>query len=172
MKKAHAIVIALLAVLLSSLASPISSPDLAQSNLPAPSLGHPVDEGASSEGLVPEEPLRLNVIQNPSFEEWNSLTFSPESWLGQASGYMHSDRAYTGLVANGDYSGFVEAQGGPVSYVQAYLNNMPIPNPLIESGISLSFNWYVVSNPDLQIGSDVFAYIMTSLDKDSTCTTT
>jgi hypothetical protein len=165
MKKAHAITLSLVFVLLGSFVFAIDTP-MALKPVSSTVDETPTNVLVQSEDFVPEEPLRLNVIQNPSFEEWDSTTSTPRSWYGQGSGYQHGDPAYTSVVANGVYSGFVEAKGGPLGYGGAYIYNTPSPamSALIEPGISLSLNWNAISVPDLQIGSEIYVYVMTTND--------
>jgi hypothetical protein len=118
-----------------------------------------------SDEPVPQEPLHLNVIENPSFEDWDSGTIRPEAWYAQSSAYQHGDPKYTAEVANGVYSGLVEGRGGSVSYANSYIYINPTSastDALVEPGISLSFNWSAFSIPDLQLGSEAYVYIITT----------
>lgn len=121
-----------------------------------------VEEHEISEEPVPLEPLRLNVLENPSFEEWDSVLNKPEGWYAQASAYQFADAAYTDVVATGSYAGLVEAKGSDVGSGSGYLLSYPMDETtLIEPGISLSFNWNVLANPDLNIGAESFLFIQT-----------
>jgi hypothetical protein len=113
-----------------------------------------------TEDPVPQEQLRLNVLPNPSFEDWDSVNNCPESWYAQTSAHQHGDTAYTEEVANGTYAGYVESMGGDVSYGNTYIFTRPIIEALVQPGISLRFNWNALAVPDLNIGSEVFLYLM------------
>ena len=162
MMRKHAIVVALAFMLVGLMAFSVDAPSLLQDTADTTRLESPEIVDQIADGLVPQEPLHLNVIENPSFEDWDSTINSPTSWHGQASAYQYSDPKYT-VVAKGAYSGLVEGMGGPVSYANAYLYiqpSAPVTSALLEPGISLSFNWYTLSIPDLQIGSEVYVYII------------
>ncbi|TFF96675.1 hypothetical protein EU546_00935 [Candidatus Thorarchaeota archaeon] len=162
MLRKHAMVAALLLVMMIALVGQMDHPSaLAIDHKSTEEVG-PQESNALAEGLVPEEPLRLNVIENPSFEEWEPATSSPKSWYAQASAYISGDAAYTSVVANGAYSGYVEAYGSPQSYGSSYLYNHPSPSnrPMLEKGVSLSFNWNALSLSDLQIGAQVYAFVI------------
>ncbi len=163
MMRKHALAAVLLLVMVVGLVGQMDNPSMLLNDEDLVGQATPQELVTPAEGLVPEEPLRLNVIQNPSFEEWDSATFSPKSWYGQTSGYTGGDTAHTDVVANGVYSGLAEARGGPLASGSAYLYNYPSPSnrPMLEKGVSLSFNWNAISLPDLQIGSNVYAYVIT-----------
>jgi len=164
MIRKHAIVIALTFLFLGFLFTPVDTPFVHPNNIGSEIQETPENIEQVADGPVPQEPLRLNVIENPSYEDWNDGSHSPEGWLTQSSAHQYSDRAYTSDVANGVYAGYIEGLGGNVSYANSYLiarPRAPITEALIEPGISLSFNWKVQSLPDLQIGSEVYLYIQT-----------
>jgi len=110
---------------------------------------------------VPQEPLRLNVIPNPSFEDWDSVYHWPVRWYAQTSAHQHGDTAYTEEFSHGAYAGYVESMGGDVSYGNAYIYTRPMTQALIKPGISLSFNWNALAVPDLSIQSEVYLYLIT-----------
>jgi hypothetical protein len=163
MMRKHVAVIAFTFMLVGLMIFSVDVQSPSQTQTDAAIRESPVIVGQIADGPVPQEPLQLNVIRNPNFEDWDSSINAPTSWHAQASGYQYSNAQYTDIVANGTYSGFVEGMGGPVSTANAYLYiqpSAPITDALLEPGISLSFSWSTLSIPDLQTGSEVYVYII------------
>jgi hypothetical protein len=165
MESKHATVVVLTFVLVGLMFFSIDTPLAVQQEVDTEIHEGPEIVEQIAEGPVPQEPLRLNVISNPSFEEWNSIDDVPMDWQVQTSAYQFGDLAYTEEVANGTYAGYVEGQGGPGASASAYITTGNIPpatNDLLEPGLSLSFYWNALAVPDLQLGSEVYLRLQTN----------
>jgi hypothetical protein len=165
MEKKHAIVIALSFILVGMMFYSFDSPLVLKQEAMSDNVSSPQEAIAMADEPVPQEPLRLNVISNPSFEDWDSVLDTPEDWQVQTSAHQFGDRAYTEEVANGVYAGYVEGKGGPGAYASSYITTGNIPpttDDLLEPGLSLSFNWNALAVPDLQIGSEAYLYLITN----------
>ena len=98
-------------------------------------------------------PLISNVIENPSFEEYNP-NGGPSDWGYWGSAYQEPIAAYQDFTANGSYAGVLKGQGNILSDAYPELNQYPsMPYAYIKDNVSLDFFWYVSSNPDLDIYS-------------------
>jgi len=163
MERKHATVLALTFVLVGLMFFSVDTPLVLQQDVEPVVHEAPVTVEQIADEPVPQEPLRLNVVENPSFEEWDSVNHRPEDWSAQASAYQHSDNVYTDVVAAGSYAGFAESQGNDVGYGSAYVYSDLgyTTTTLIEPGISLSFNWNTLANPDIQIGAESRFYLQT-----------
>lgn len=163
MERKHATVLALTFVLVGLMFFSVDTPLTTQQEVDTVIHEAPeIIEQIAAEP-VPQEPLRLNVVENGGYEEWDSGAHSPEAWVAQASAYVKSDSAYTDVVATGTYAGFAESQGNVIAYGSSYLYNSLgyTTTTLIEPGISLSFNWNTLANPDLQLGAETYLYLQT-----------
>ena len=162
MIRKHAMVLTLaflfLGMIFTSVDTPFVQPNAVQSDI----QDSPETIEQIADGPVPQEPLRLNVLENPSFEDWDSAQNEPETWDSLTTAYQHANTTYTG-VKNGNYAGLVESRANENSYGSAYLRPIldTTETPLLKSGISLSFNWYVLNNPDLDLNSRFEIYIET-----------
>jgi hypothetical protein len=165
MERKHAIVLAMSFIIVGVMFFSLDTPIVLKQKAISENVSSPREAIEMADEPVPQEPLRLNVISNPSFEDWFSLDDVPTDWQVQTSAYQFGDRAYTEEVANGVYAGYVEGQGGPGAYSSSYITTGNIPpstNDLLEPGLSLSFNWNALAVPDLQIGSEVYLYLITN----------
>ncbi|TFG99033.1 hypothetical protein E4H12_04200 [Candidatus Thorarchaeota archaeon] len=111
--------------------------------------------------------LRTNVIENPSFEDWTGG--APDGYTSiRESGYTDVDYAYAGAGVTGNYAALLEVQGSPTDSTvgQLWINIPSSPNPLVEPGISLSFDWNTLANPDMFQGSfvEIQVFIQTGSD--------
>ena len=105
---------------------------------------------------VPIEPLRMNVLSNPSFETWDSG--APSEWPSDASAYAYSDPTYSGSQKMGSYAGYVAAMGSSQGGGDAFLRNVPVTSPdfpFLRYGVSMTLNWNTLANPDL----NEYAYV-------------
>ncbi|TFG27229.1 hypothetical protein EU527_18795, partial [Candidatus Thorarchaeota archaeon] len=163
MERKHATVIALTFVLVGLMFFSVDTPLVTQQDVDSLIREVPEINEQIADEPVPQEPLRLNVVENSDFEEWDSVNHKPEAWTAQASAYQYADRAYTSVVATGSYAGYIEAQGNDIAFASAYLysNLGYTTTTLIEPGISLSFSWNTLVNPDIQIGAESFLYLQT-----------
>jgi len=167
MEKQHAIVIALAFLFLGMMFTSVDTPFVSQNNVGSEFQESPEIYEQVADEPVPQEPLRLNVLSNPSFEAWDYVNDHPEDWNALTSPLQFGDRAYTEEVANGVYAGYIEGFGGSAAYAQPRIYTRPkapIVNALLEPGISLSFNWNVLAVPDMQIGSEVYFYLVINGD--------
>ena len=165
MVRRHAIVIVLSFVLVGMMFFYVDTPIVMKQTASSENVSSPREAIEMADEPVPQEPLRLNVISNPSFEEWNSLDDVPTDWQVQTSAYQFGDPVYTEEVANGVYAGYVEGQGGFAAYASSYLTTGNIPpstDDLLEPGLSLSFNWNALAVPDLQLGSNIYLRLITN----------
>ncbi|MFX1605031.1 MAG: hypothetical protein ACFFDD_03925 [Promethearchaeota archaeon] len=165
MKRKHAIVLAMSFIIVGMMFFSLDTPFVLKQEATSENVSSPRDAIEMADEPVPQEPLRLNVISNPSFEDWDSVLDTPEDWQVQSSAYQFGDPAYTEEVANGTYAGYIEGQGGPVASASSTLSTGNIPpttNDLLEPGLSLSFNWNVLAVPDLQFGSEVSLSLKTT----------
>ena len=165
MVRRHAIVIVLSFVLVGMMSFYVDTPIVLKQKVSSENVSSPREAIEMADEPVPQEPLRLNVISNPSFEEWNSLDDVPTDWQVQTSAYQFGDPVYTEEVANGVYAGYVEGQGGFAAYASSYLTTGNIPpstDDLLEPGLSLSFNWNALAVPDLQLGSNIYLRLITN----------
>ncbi|MFW9840316.1 MAG: Ig-like domain-containing protein, partial [Candidatus Thorarchaeota archaeon] len=165
MERKHAIVLAMSFIIVGMMFYSVDTPLALKQEAMSDNVSSPQEAIAMAAEPVPYEPLRLNVISNPSFEDWDSLDDVPTDWQVQTSAYQFGDRAYTQEVANGVYAGYVEGQGGPGAYAGSYITTGNIPpttEDLLEPGLSLSFNWKAFAVPDLQLGSNVYMRLITN----------
>ena len=165
MERKHAIVIVMSFIIVGTMFFSLDTPVVLKQEVTSENVSSPREAIEVADEPVPQEPLRLNVISNPSFEDWNSLDAVPTDWQVQTSAYQFGDRAYTEVVANGTYAGYVAGQGGPGASASSYITTGNIPpstNDLLEPGLSLSFNWNALAVPDLQLGSEVYLYLVTN----------
>ncbi len=165
MIRKHAIMIALTFLFLGMMFTSVETPYVSSGKGESTIQESPEIYEQITEGPVPQEPLRLNVLSNPSFEDWDYVNDRPEDWNALTSPHQFGDRAYTEEVANGAYAGYLEGFGGSLAYAQSRIYTRPkapIVNALLEPGISLSFNWNALAVPDMQIGSEVYFYLSTN----------
>ncbi|MFW9869132.1 MAG: Ig-like domain-containing protein [Candidatus Thorarchaeota archaeon] len=165
MERKHAIVLAMSFIIVGMMLYSVDTPLVLNQEAMSDNVSSLQEAIAMADDPVPQEPLRLNVISNPSFEDWDSVLDMPEDWHVNSSGYQFADPAYTGEVANGVYAGYVEGQGGPGASTSSYLTTGNIPpstEDLLEPGLSLSFNWNALAVPDLQLGSKVYLRLETN----------
>ncbi|RLI54916.1 MAG: hypothetical protein DRO87_09590, partial [Candidatus Thorarchaeota archaeon] len=105
------------------------------------------------------EPLKANIMENPSFEDWavdRPDGYSPVS----TSPYRHFDWAYSGSGVTGNYAGVIEAQGSQHESTNGQIFQQCGTTALIKPGISLTLDWNTLANPDLSQGA--YAYITIS----------
>ncbi|TET09734.1 MAG: hypothetical protein E3J86_07385 [Candidatus Thorarchaeota archaeon] len=160
MMRKHAIVIVLSFVLVGMMFFSVDTPLIMNQKKISQSIPTPQEVP-----LISDEPdsmgnMRMNVIDNPSFEDWNGNI--PVGYSqARESGYTDVDYAYAGPGVTGSYAGLIEAQGSPTDSTQGGMSvNLPSsPNPLIEPGLSLSFNFNTLANPDLLQGSMVQVFV-------------
>jgi len=163
MNKKHAIVIALSFVLVGMMFFPVHVPMALEQQANNLNINPQQEVMQPSDGPVPHEPLRLNVIENPSFEVEDPATSAPDGWVAQSSAYQYSDDMYTGTYKNGNYGGLIEGMGGKTSFANSYIRTTAdTSTAFMQPGISLSFNWYVIQNNDLSLGSTAHVYIQTT----------
>ncbi|MFW9786162.1 MAG: Ig-like domain-containing protein [Candidatus Thorarchaeota archaeon] len=165
MERKHAIVLVMSCIIVGMMFYSMDKPIVLKQEAMSDNVSSPREAIAMADEPVPQEPLRLNVISNPSFEDWNSIDAVPTDWQVQTSAYQFGDRAYTEVVANGTYAGYVAGQGGPGASASSYITTGNIPpttNDLLEPGLSLSFNWNALAVPDLQLGSEVYLNLITN----------
>jgi hypothetical protein len=158
MKKKHAIVIVLIAVLFSTIINSTDSSIVREVNSVPPSGQYTIGNGP-----VPTEALDLNVAPNPSFEETTSDGI-PTGYSAFGTGYQWANMSYQDEVANGLYACLVESKGTEMAIANSYIRNYVIfsPEPYLIDGLRLSFEWNVLANPDILQGSRVFIYIQTT----------
>jgi hypothetical protein len=165
MERKHAIVLAMSFILVGMMFFYVDTPLVLKQEATSENVSSPREAIVMADEPVPQEPLRLNVISNPSFEDWDSALDAPEDWQALSSAYQFGDPAYTMEVANGIYAGYIEGLGGPVASASSSLSTGNIPpttNDLLEPGLSLSFNWNALAVPDLQVGSEVSLSLKTT----------
>ena len=155
MMRKHAIVIALSFVLVGMMFFSVDTPLLIENevlqNTPSPEEAKQISADVDSMGN-----LLANVIENPSFEAWAGN--GPDGYNEvRESGYTDVDYAYAGAGVTGNYAALLEVQGSPTDTTggRFWVNIPTSPNPLVEPGISLSFDWNTLANPDIAQGSRV-----------------
>ncbi|TFH08336.1 MAG: hypothetical protein E4H14_06635, partial [Candidatus Thorarchaeota archaeon] len=152
MERKHATVIALTFVLVGLMFFSVDTPLVTQQDVePVIHEAPEIIEQIANEP-VPQEPLKMNVLSNPSFDTWIMDDKFPEDWTIAATGHANSSRAYTGSPKYDSYAGFAEAMGSNASSASTYLRNDlddSVSYPFLKYGVSLSLDWYVIANPDL-----------------------
>jgi hypothetical protein len=162
MMKKHAIVIALSFVLVGMMFFSVDTPLIlkqqeSSQNIPSPQEVLLISDEPDSMGN-----MRMNVMDNPSFENWAGN--GPEGYTSKgASGHIEADFAYTGPGVSGNYAGLIEAQGSQTNYAEGIMNqNVPSsPSPLLEPVMALSLDWNTLANPDLFNEARVFVEVRT-----------
>ncbi|MHA2177739.1 MAG: hypothetical protein ACXAAK_05245 [Candidatus Thorarchaeota archaeon] len=161
MMRKHAIVIALSFVLVGMMFFSADTPLIinqkeTSQNLPSPQEVPLISDEPDSMGN-----MRMNVMENPSFENWAGS--APEGYTNDyASGHRAADFTFNGPGITGNYAVLIEAQGSSTDYAEgAVLQNVPSsPSPLVQPGMSLSLNWNTLANPDYGAGSQSgFIYV-------------
>ncbi|MFW9977175.1 MAG: Ig-like domain-containing protein [Candidatus Thorarchaeota archaeon] len=99
----------------------------------------------------------LNVLKrNWDFEESDDFG-GPQGWDYYHTTWSRSNDTYQDFVANGSYSGRIQAQGSEFS--DSYANLLQYPGGLsanIDESLELEFWWYTVAIPDISVGSSCF----------------
>ena len=156
MKKKHAIVIALSFVLVGMMFFSVDTPLIIERQEASQNNASPQDEVQIAAEVDSMGNLRTNVIENPSFEDWTGG--APDGYTSiRESGYTDVDYAYAGAGVTGNYAALLEVEGSPTDSTggRFWVNIPSSPNPLVEPGISLSFDWNTLANPDMLQGSFV-----------------
>ncbi|MGY5881915.1 MAG: Ig-like domain-containing protein, partial [Candidatus Thorarchaeota archaeon] len=163
MERRYATVVALTFVLVGLMVFSIDAPLSISRQVENEILDNPISIDETADTPVSQGPLRMNVVPNPSFEDWDAPNSGPDDWDTRSSGYTYGDPTYTGSIKHGNYAGFVESQAG---------TNMPASSPLIAQpdttqfpylrhGLSLSLDWYTIANPNLIDGARLFVMLWT-----------
>ncbi|MHA1930557.1 MAG: hypothetical protein ACTSV2_18440, partial [Candidatus Thorarchaeota archaeon] len=153
MERKHATVIALTFVLVGLMFFSVDTPLVLQQEVETVIHESPEIIEQIADEPVPQEPLKMNVVPNPSFETWITDDKFPEDWTVSATGHANSSLAYTGSPKHGNYAGFAAAMGSNASAASTYIRNDlddSVTYPFLKYGVSLSFDWNVIANPDLQ----------------------
>ena len=158
MERKHAIVIALTLLFLGTMFTSVDNP-FGQKNTGVSELQEsPEIYEQIADEPVPQEPLTLNVMPNPSFEEWNTGD-RPEVWSSSATSQRYLDDAYTGNPKHGSYAGYLESMGSVTGSGYINLRNSPDHSTYFSylvNDISLVFDWYVLANPDISNFAQVY----------------
>ncbi|MFX1561153.1 MAG: hypothetical protein ACFFBL_11245, partial [Promethearchaeota archaeon] len=80
MKRKHAIVLAMSFIIVGMMFFSLDTPFVLKQEATSENVSSPRDAIEMADEPVPQEPLRLNVISNPSFEDWDSVLDTPEDW--------------------------------------------------------------------------------------------
>ncbi|TFH08335.1 MAG: hypothetical protein E4H14_06630 [Candidatus Thorarchaeota archaeon] len=163
MERKHATVIALTFVLVGLMFFTADTPLVLQQEVNPVNHESPEIFEQIADEPVPLQPLRLNVIENPSFENFDFGTNYPTGWYAQSSTYANADPRYTDVVSSGTYAGLVEGQGNTLVGSSSYLYCHPVDytnTTLLEPGISLSFDWNSLANPDINTGAEIYSTIV------------
>jgi hypothetical protein len=150
----HATVLALTFVLVGLMFFSVDTPFVNQSEVEPEVLEAPMKIEQITEEPVPQEPLRMNVAPNPSFEDWDTNNRRPEEWSVDATAHVYTNSTYTGMIKHGSYAGFQVVMGSNTSWGYGFLRNVPETStyyPYLRYGVSVSLDWYVVMNPDLSL---------------------
>ena len=158
MERKYATVLAITFVLVGLMFFSVDTPISISHQVKTDTLDSPTNINEIAEEPISQGPLTMNVISNPSFEEWNTGLHGPEDWDTRGDGYAFGDPAYTGTYKNGNYAGLVECHAG---------TNMPGSSPLftnpdttempyLKYGISVSLDWYLIANPDILSGARLY----------------
>ena len=118
----------------------------------------PVDVARPSTGEENVAPLKANTLENPSFEDWD--VDRPEGYNdAYASEYRHVSFTYHGPGITGIYAGKVEVEATSYATASNYLYQdwTTLDNTVIEPGITLTFDWNTLANPDM--GSNGYIYV-------------
>ncbi len=100
----------------------------------------------------PPNQLKVNVVQNPSFERFTTGIL-PSEFTGSLSTYVDSDRSYTTNTANGTYAGYLASKG--IQWTNAggwFTYSGIITDALLTYGTEMEFYWNVLANPDAESG--------------------
>lgn len=117
-----------------------------------------VDMATTNPGSA--EPLIVNVMPNPSFEDWAGN--KPNGYdAASSTGYASFDYAYSGPGVTGNYAGLVESQGSQHRSGDGHAYQMLPSTALIKPGISLSLSWNALANPDMASGGYVYVHVST-----------
>jgi hypothetical protein len=91
------------------------------------------------------DPLKLNVLWNPSFENFENGI--PSNYIGTTSAHQYANDTYTEHTATGTYAGYLEAQGILQGATVSLKHDIPSsPSAVMIPDISLSLNYNTLSN--------------------------
>jgi len=161
MERKHATVVALAFILIGLMFFSVDTPFATPQQVESVVHEAPVIVEKVAEEPVPHEPLKMNVIQNPSFEDWDTAN-RPEDWQASATSMTRTDAAYSGTPKIGNYAGYIETMGSVVTSGYNYLRNNVDHSSYfsyLTRDISVAFDWYTIANPDLS-NYGVFSFSM------------
>lgn len=145
MNRKHAIVIALTFVLVGMMFFSFDSPQIAGQKTAVQEISSPERIQQLADGPVPIEPLKMNVLWNPSFETFSSGI--PSNYIGTSSPHKYANDTYTDHKATGNYAGYLEAQGTLQDASVELKHDIPSsPSAVMVPDISLSFNYTTLFN--------------------------
>jgi len=162
MKRKHAIVIALSFVLVGMMFFSVDIPMVSNHQEVSQSVPSPQEVTQIADEPDSSGKMLMNVNENPSFEDWASDRPSGYDWA-YASTYQHTDFTYHGVGITGTYAAQLEAEsssthGGAASASYTVPSS---PSPLIEPGMSLTFDWITLENEPYDQGARVYVEIQT-----------
>ncbi|MHA1666689.1 MAG: hypothetical protein ACTSW7_04890, partial [Candidatus Thorarchaeota archaeon] len=162
MERKHAIIIAMITIMLGSVLvvpSVVTPTSSTQTVLDSPTP----EEQVSLAAEEPLEGMKFNINENPSFETMDTQDW-PESYSGYASGFADTDIAYTADVNSGTYAGYIASHGVPRGgTTQAYLSrSISTQDAVLSSSLTLGFYWNTLNNPDIDVSAYVYLLIQTT----------
>ncbi len=106
--------------------------------------------------------MLINVNENPSFEYWAG-DMPADYDNAFASSYRDADFDYAGPGVTGSYGVLVECEASTTSSALGSVDSsIPLsPVPLVEPGISLTFDWNTLQNPVLDDGGYMYVEVQT-----------
>ncbi len=161
MRRKHAFVIALSFVLVGMMFFSVDTPMIVDQQESSQDIATPQEVTQIVAEVDSSGNLRTNVIENPSFEYWTSG--NPDGYDSvHESGYTDVDFAYQGSGVTDLYAALIEAHGSPTDTTEGSISQtlLQVDDALVEPGISLSFDWNTLANPDIDQNSGVEVQIV------------
>ncbi|MBN2230029.1 MAG: hypothetical protein JW779_10625 [Candidatus Thorarchaeota archaeon] len=163
MERTHTIVLALTFFLVGMMFFSVDTPMVLNHqevtlSLPSPQEVTQIAAGADSSGN-----LRINVMDNPSFEDWSGVL--PAGYdNGMATTHNVAEFDYQGPGVTGTYAGLVETESSTTTNGSGLMSAVFLQsdNILIEPGMYLSLDWISLDNPLFDDGAHTFISIFTS----------
>jgi len=162
MERKHAIVLAISFVLVGMMFFSVDTPLILNQQETLQSTPSPQEVLLISDEPDSSGNMLMNVNENPSFEDWASDRPSGYDWAF-ASTYQHTDFAYQGVGITGIYAAQIEAESSSTHGGSALVSyTVPSsPSPLIEPGMSLTFDWITLENEPYDQNARVYVEIQT-----------
>ncbi|MBN2228372.1 MAG: hypothetical protein JW779_02190, partial [Candidatus Thorarchaeota archaeon] len=125
-------------------------------------IENPVDIPRVADEVDAAGNMLINVNENPSFEDWTGSGPASYDWAS-ATAYREADFAYSGSGVTGNYGLLIESESSSTTDGGGYVSRQipSSPSPLVEPGISLSFDWNVLENQAYDGGGRTFIIVST-----------